>query len=111
MKDFSELFTANSIDYIQFQFTSILGEFKGVDFPVKIWDSMKNGAGIDGSSLGFLKTEQSDMKIIPDLNTFSVLPWNPRVGRFICDVTDNKGNAYPTCPRGILKKITEKALR
>ena len=109
MKDISELFKDKGIDYIQFQFTSILGEFKGVDFPVKIWDSMKNGTGIDGSSLGFLKTEQSDMKIIPDLNTFSILPWNPKVGRFICDVTDNKGKAYPTCPRGILRKITEKA--
>ena len=109
MKDFSELFKDKHINYIQFQFTSILGEFKGVDFPVKIWDVMKDGTGIDGSSLGFLKTEQSDMKIIPDLNTFSILPWNPRIGRFICDVTDNKGNAYPTCPRGILRKIIEKA--
>ncbi len=109
MKDFSELFKAKRINYIQFQFTSILGEFKGVDFPVKIWDSMKDGTGIDGSSLGFLKAEQSDMKVIPDLNTFAILPWNPRVGRFICDVTDNKGNAYPTCPRGILRKIIGKA--
>jgi glutamine synthetase len=49
------------------------------------------------------------MKIIPDLSTFAVLPWNPKVGRFICDVTDNKGKTYPTCPRGILKRILEKA--
>ena len=109
MKDFSELFKDKRINYIQFQFTSILGEFKGVDFPVKIWNAMKDGTGIDGSSLGFLKTEQSDMRIIPDLNTFSILPWNPRVGRFICDVTDNKGKIYPICPRGILRKIIEKA--
>jgi len=109
MKDFSGLFKDKHINYIQFQFTSILGEFKGVDFPVKIWDDMKDGTGIDGSSLGFLKTEQSDMKIVPDLNSFSILPWNPRVGRFVCNVTDNKGNIYPTCPRGILRKIIEKA--
>ncbi len=109
MKDYSELFKDKRIDYIQFQFTTILGEFKGVDFPVKIWDDMKEGTGIDGSSLGFLKTEQSDMKVIPDLSTFAILPWNPRVARFICDVTDNKGNAYPTCPRGLLQKIIKKA--
>jgi glutamine synthetase len=70
---------------------------------------MKEGAGIDGSSLGFLKTEQSDMKIVPDLNTFAILPWNHRVGRFICDITGNKGIAYPTCPRGILKRILSDA--
>lgn len=105
MKDFLELFNEKSIDYIQFQFSTILGEFKCVEFPAKIWDDMKEGAGIDGSSLGFLKTEQSDMKAVPDLNTFAILPWNHRVGRFICDITDNKGIAYPTCPRGILKRI------
>ncbi len=105
MKDFLELFEEKSIDYIQFQFTTILGEFKCVEFPAKIWEDMKEGAGIDGSSLGFLKTEQSDMKVVPDLNTFATFPWNHRVGRFICDISDNKGIAYPTCPRGILKRI------
>jgi len=105
MKDFLELFKEKSIDYIQFQFTTILGEFKCVEFPAKIWEDMKEGAGIDGSSLGFLKTEQSDMKVVPDLNTFAILSWNHRVGRFICDITDNKGIAYPICPRGVLKRI------
>ncbi|NVM44560.1 MAG: glutamine synthetase [Candidatus Lokiarchaeota archaeon] len=109
-KDYSEIFKEKSINYIQFQFTTIFGEFKGVDFPVEIWDIMKDGTGIDGSSLGFLKTEQSDMKIVPDLNTFAIIPWNSKVGRFICDVTDNKGKAYPTCPRGILKRILEKSV-
>jgi glutamine synthetase len=66
---------------------------------------MKEGTGIDGSSLGFLHTEQSDMKIVPDFQTFSQLPWNNRIGRFICDITDNKGVNYPLCPRGILKKV------
>ena len=108
-KDFSELFKDKGINYLQFQFTTILGEFKGVDFPVKIWDTMRDGTGIDGSSLGFLNTEQSDMKIVPDLNTFAILPWNSKVGRFICDVTDNRGKPYPTCPRGILRKIIGKA--
>jgi glutamine synthetase len=108
--DYSEIFKEKNIDFIQFQFTTILGEFKGVDFPVEIWNSMKEGTGIDGSSLGFLKTEQSDMKIVPDLNTFAIFPWNPKVGRFICDVTDNNGKAYPTCPRGILKSILGKSV-
>jgi len=108
MKDFNAIFKENAIDYIQFQFTTILGQFKAVEFPVKIWDDLKSGIGIDGSSLGFLTTEQSDMRIVPDHNTFSVFPWNSRVGCFICDLTDNTGKSYPTCPRGILKKIISK---
>lgn len=104
-----KMFKEKVIDYIQFQFTTILGEFKAVEFPVKNWEDLKIGTGIDGSSLGFLTTEQSDMRITPDLDTFRVLPWNPRIGRFICDLTDNNGKAYPTCPRGILKKVISKA--
>ncbi|MFX0005661.1 MAG: glutamine synthetase family protein [Promethearchaeota archaeon] len=109
MTEFNNIFKEKGIDYIQFQFTTILGEFKAVEFPIKIWDELKNGTGIDGSSLGFLSTEQSDMQIIPDFNTFNALPWNPRVGRFICDLTDNEGTPYPSCPRGLLKKIITKA--
>lgn len=104
MKDFSKIFEEKSIDYIQFHFTSLIGEFKEVEFPAKIWEELKEGTGIDGSSIGFLKTEQSDIKVVPDLNTFAIIPWNNRIGRFICDITDNKGNIYPMCPRGILKK-------
>jgi len=104
MKDYINLFEKKNIDYLQFHFTTILGEFKCVEFPVKIWDEMKEGTGIDGSSLGFLKTEQSDMRIIPDLDTFRITPWDTRTGSFICDITDNNGKAYPTCPRGILKR-------
>ncbi|MFX1570974.1 MAG: glutamine synthetase family protein [Promethearchaeota archaeon] len=102
-------FEEKKIDYIQFQFTTILGEFKVVEFPVEIWEDLKSGTGIDGSSLGFLTTEQSDMRIVPDYETFAVLPWNPRVGRFICDLTDNNNKPYPTCPRGVLKKVISKA--
>ncbi len=109
MSDFLKVFEEKSIDYIQFHFTTILGELKSVEFPANLWDKLKEGTGVDGSSLGFLTTEQSDMRIVPDYETFSILPWNPRVGRFICDLTDNKGDPYPLCPRGILKKVLNNA--
>lgn len=104
MNEFNSTFEQNNIDYIQFYFTTILGEFKSVEFSVKIWDEMKEGTGIDGSSIGFLKAEQSDMQIIPDLETFRINPWNTRTGSFICNIADNDKNTYPSCPRGILKK-------
>jgi len=109
MTDFLKIIKEKAIDYIQFHFTTILGELKAVEFPANLWQELKDGTGVDGSSLSFLTTEQSDMRIVPDYNTFSILPWNPRVGRFICDLTDNQGAPYPLCPRGILKKIVNKA--
>lgn len=110
MKDFSpEYFEEENIDFIQFHFTTLMGDLRSVEFPAKNWNEMKNGTGVDGSSLGFLKTEQSDMRAIPDLTTFSRLAWNPRVGRFICDLYNNNGNPYELCPRGILRKVIKKA--
>ncbi len=109
MIDFNKLFEEKDIEYIQFQFTTILGELKTVEFPTNIWDDMKDGTGVDGSSLGFLLTEQSDMKAVPDYSTFTILPWEPRVGRFICDLKDDKGQPHPTDPRGILRKVIAQA--
>ena len=91
MENFNvEYFKENGIQFIQFQFTTISGELKEVEFPIENWESMKDGTGVDGSSLGFLSTEQSDMRAIPDYETFSILPWDSRVGRFICNLYNNK---------------------
>jgi hypothetical protein len=32
-----------AVDYIQFQFTTIFGDLKVVEFPAKIWDEMCGG--------------------------------------------------------------------
>ncbi len=109
MKDFVDLFQDKNVEFIQFQFTTILGDFKGVEFPVSIWEEMKHGTGIDGSSIGILETEQSDMRIVPDLDTFSILPWNPKIARFICDIHDNQGFPHPCCTRALLKGILKDA--
>ncbi|MHA1690624.1 MAG: glutamine synthetase family protein [Candidatus Heimdallarchaeaceae archaeon] len=104
MSDLNKFFTENKIEFIQFQFTTIFGELKSVEFPANIWEEMQEGSGVDGSSLGFLQTEQSDMKISPDLDSVSIIPWEPRVARFICDIQKNDGTPHPTDPRSILKK-------
>ena len=109
MSDLKVYFKENNIEFIQFQFTTIFGELKSVEFPTNIWDEMKEGSGVDGSSLGFLQTEQSDMRIIPDLNTLAIIPWEPRVARFLCDIHKNDGTPHPTDPRSILKNEIEKA--
>lgn len=101
----------NTVDYVQYQFTTILGELKAVEFPVEIWDEMSEGTGVDGSSLGFLTTEQSDMRVSPDYGTLALLPWEPRVARLICDITTLDGRPHPTCPRGVLKRVIEEARR
>jgi len=55
LRDFESLLEER-LDYLQFQFIRLLGDMKVVEFPVEIWDSIADGTGVDGSSLGFLPT-------------------------------------------------------
>jgi len=106
--EISKKFKEDNIDYIQFQFTNLSGEFKEVEFPARIWEIMSEGAGIDGSSLGFLDIEQSDIKILPDLNTYRQSPYDKRIASFICDIYTNDGKPFSSCPRQILRRQVEK---
>ena len=49
----------------------------------------------DGSSIeGFTRIEESDMLLVPDLDTFQVFPWDSehgKVGRLICDIANPTG--------------------
>ncbi|NHJ03964.1 MAG: glutamine synthetase [Candidatus Heimdallarchaeota archaeon] len=93
------------IDYVQFQFTSIAGQLKAVEVPKKFAkEYLEEGLGIDGSSVGFLSTEQSDMRIKPDLTTFHLIPWDNRIARVICDIHDTKDQPIQSDPRSILKR-------
>lgn len=95
----------SEIDYVQFQFTNIAGELKAVEVPKKYAEKyLKEGLGIDGSSVGFLATQQSDMRIAPDITTLHVLPWDPRIARVICDINDIHGQPLQSDPRSILKR-------
>ena len=74
---------------------------------------LNNECMFDGSSIeGFSRTEESDMYLYPDLNTFEIFPWRPqqgKVARFICDVYRPDGTPYESDPRCVLKKVIREA--
>ena len=45
-----------------------------------------------------------DMLMVPDPETFRVLPWSPRSGWVLCDLAYKDGTPMPFCPRGLLKR-------
>ena len=45
MVDITKKLKEDKIDYIQYQFTDLLGKFKEVEFPAIIWDDRKEGTG------------------------------------------------------------------
>ncbi len=102
------------IHFIRLQFTDIFGQLKNVAITAsQIEKALDNQVTIDGSSIeGFLRIEESDMRLFPDMDTFTVLPWRPedgRAARLICDVHTPNGKPFEGDPRRVLKRALKKA--
>ncbi|WOV85708.1 type I glutamate--ammonia ligase [Sporosarcina jeotgali] len=100
----------DNVNFIRLQFTDILGMIKNVEIPIsQLEKALDNKMMFDGSSIeGFVRIEESDMYLIPDLNTWMVFPWpsgTGKVARLICDVSLANGEPFPGDPRGNLKRI------
>ena len=103
-----------NVHFIRLQFTDIFGQLKNVEVPAsQLEKALDNEVTIDGSSIeGFLRIEESDMRLFPDLDTFTLLPWLPgnnQVARFICDVHLPNGKPFEGDPRYVLKRALKKA--
>jgi glutamine synthetase len=95
---------------MRLQFTDILGATKNVEVPDRQFgDALDGTLMFDGSSIeGFVRIEESDMYLKPDLDTFEVFPWtyagSERVARIICDIANPDGTPFVGCPRSTLKR-------
>lgn len=102
-----------NVKFIRLQFTDMLGTIKNVEIPLSQLDkALDNKMMFDGSSIeGFVRIEESDMYLYPDLDSFVVFPWTSdkgKVARFICDVYNPDGTPFKGCPRYNLKRNLKK---
>jgi glutamine synthetase len=105
-----ELCRALNVRFLRLIFTDILGQSKNVEVPASQFGKALDGEIMfDGSSIeGFVRIEESDMLLKPDLRTFRVYPWgNPdaRVARLICDVYNPDDTPFMGDPRLALKRV------
>jgi len=103
-----------NVRFVKLQFTDVFGTTKNVALPASQLEKALDGEVMfDGSSIeGFVRIEESDMYLKPDLDTFSVIPWQSEhgaVARLICDVYGPNGKPFPGCPRVNLKRIIKEA--
>ncbi|MFB6071245.1 MAG: type I glutamate--ammonia ligase [Halanaeroarchaeum sp.] len=105
-----------NIDFLRLQFTDILGTVKNVSIPASQAEkAFTEGIYFDGSSIeGFVRIQESDMRLDPDPATFAMLPWRRKddggAARLICDVIDTKtGEPFAGDPRYVLKRALDRA--
>src|SRR5213596_2062609 len=102
------------VSSLRLQFTDILGVNKNVEVPESQFEmALEGDIMFDGSSIeGFVRIEESDMVLRPDLDTFRVLPNGDaagKVARVICDIYNPDGSAFAGCTRQALKRQIAKA--
>ncbi|MEZ5989773.1 MAG: type I glutamate--ammonia ligase [Planctomycetota bacterium] len=103
------------VQFLRLMFTDIMGTNKNVEVPRTQFEKALDGQIMfDGSSIeGFVRIEESDMILVPDLDTFRIYPWDDedqgRVARLICDVHNPDGTPFAGCPRWTLKRQIARA--
>lgn len=113
-EDIFRLVEEEDVEFVRLQFTDIFGTLKNVAITSsQLEKALNNECMFDGSSIeGFVRIEESDMYLHPDLETFCIFPWRPqqgKVARIICDVYCADGTPFQGDPRYILKQQIEKA--
>jgi glutamine synthetase len=115
-RDVVQAVDRRDVDFIRLQFTDILGTVKNVSIPAsQLEKAFTEGIYFDGSSIeGFVRIQESDMRLDPDPETFAVLPWHTdeetASARLICDVIDTStGEPFAGDPRHVLKRAIARA--
>ena len=113
-QDIFNMVEEEDVEFIRLQFTDMFGTLKNVAITSsQLEKALNNECMFDGSSIeGFVRIEESDMYLYPDLDTFVIFPWRPqqgKVARIICDVYTSDRKPFEGDPRYILKKAVEDA--
>ncbi len=98
----------NQVEELVLQFTDLSGVLHSLWVPSKIFSKVaEDGIHTDGSSLGMVDVSKSDLKLVPDLESFIVIPeeiFPQQIGRVMCDIYyPESDKPFELDPRFVLK--------
>ncbi len=113
-QDIVRIVKEEDVEFIRLQFTDMFGTLKNVAITAsQLEKALRNECMFDGSLIeGFVRIEESDMYLHPDLDTFVIFPWRPqqgKVARIICDIYTSVSEPFEGDPRYILKRAVKDA--
>jgi len=113
-QDIIRMVEEDDVEFIRLQFTDLFGNLKNVAITTsQLEKALNNECMFDGASIeGFVRIEESDMYLYPDLDTYVTFPWRPqqgKVARLICDVYTTERKPFEGDPRYVLKKVIKEA--
>ncbi|MFI3225948.1 MAG: glutamine synthetase family protein [Clostridia bacterium] len=114
IKDIMSFVKENDVKFIRLAFCDPFGVHKNISIMSdELESAFIDGVSFDASAIdGFADVAQSDLLLIPDPSTLTVLPWRPypgRVIRFYCKVTYLDKTPFEADSRHILKQALVRA--
>lgn len=111
-KGILELIELEDVEFIRLQFTNMFGTLKNIAVTANQLSYILDHSQVfDGSAMfGTYGEGEEDLYLVPDLDTFVILPWRPqqgKVARMLCDVRRADGSRYEMSPRTILKRLVK----
>lgn len=108
--DIRSMVKDEDVKFLRLMFTDLFGTIKNVEVPITQLDKLlDNKLMFDGSSIeGFVRIEESDMYLYPDLSTWMIFPWSTdrgKIARVICQVYRPNGEPYAADPRNNLIRV------
>lgn len=110
--DIRRMIAEENVEFLRLQFSDVFGTIKNVEVPVSQLEKvLDNNLMFDGSSIeGFVRIEESDMYLYPDLSTFMIFPWatdshGGKVARLIADIYTADREPFAGDPRNNLKRV------
>lgn len=116
MDEAARFIEENDVKFIRLAFCDIFGIQKNISImPAQLLRAFEEGVSFDACAVrGFLHVEESDLFLVPDPATLSVLPWRPshgRVVRFFCDIRRQDGTPFEGDARHILREAQSRLRR
>jgi len=105
-----EFIRENDVKFIRLSFCDLFGRQKNISImPDELPRAFEHGIPFDAHAIsGFTDITKSDLLLVPDPATLSVLPWRPqqgRVVRFYCNIRNPDGSVFWGDTREILKSV------
>jgi glutamine synthetase len=113
-RDVLKLAKERDVRFVRLSFVDILGISKNVTVPIsELERAIEGKVTFDGGSIdGFVRGEEADMMLLPDLATFAVYPWTTAgnaEARLICNIATPDGEPFEGCPRTTLVRALDDA--
>ena len=115
-EDILRMVDEEDVGFIRLQFTDVFGTVKNIAVTAgQLEQALNNECSFDGSGIdGFVRIEEDDMYLYPDLDSFEIFPWRPQTGkvaRLICDIHKCDGTPFEGDSRYILKRVVREAAK